>query len=169
MAFSPEPDPADDRTIQAIAVELSAMQDIARALASIRDPEVRQRVLQWTNERFGTSKPSAGRPSRSEASTSDDSALTFEHLEDLFDNAPASATRASHAPLDFSDLEMLEFSGGEPVGPESDLSVPAMCGPDSDRIAFVAPAETAADLVALIGTPADLVALAETPADLVAL
>jgi len=53
-----------DPTLDAIAVELEAMQAIARTLAGIRDPQIRQRVLEWANDRFAPASGDAGNRGR---------------------------------------------------------------------------------------------------------
>src|SRR3954453_7168969 len=98
MAVYPfSPGNTADPTLDAIAVELEAMQAIARALAAVRDPHTRQRVLQWTNDRFNIApapQPPAGRPDRSE--NIDEGSLDIEPLYDFF-NAPRPATRPPSA------------------------------------------------------------------------
>src|SRR3954468_15425900 len=72
-------------TLDAIAVELEAMQLIATALASVRDPQIRQRVLQWANERFNagpTAQPPGTRPDTTEDAA--ESGLDVEPLYDFF-------------------------------------------------------------------------------------
>lgn len=83
-----------DPTLDAIAVELDAMQAIARALAGIRDPQVRRRVVQWANDRFNlgpTPQPPGGCTLVHEKV--DESSLDVEPLYDLFD-APRPSLRA---------------------------------------------------------------------------
>lgn len=71
--------------------ELTAMQAVGRALASVSDPAVRARVLQWAVERFGaqtdvtasTSGPSAAPPSGG------DGDLTLDGVQWLFDGHAA--------------------------------------------------------------------------------
>jgi len=100
--FSPGNTP--DPTLDAIAVELDAMQAIARALAGIRDPQIRQRVLQWANERFNhrpAPQPPGGRTVVTE--TVDESSLDVEPLYDFF-NAPrptaqSQSSQAAAAPI----------------------------------------------------------------------
>jgi hypothetical protein len=98
MAVYPfSPGNTADPALDAIAVELDAMQAIARALAAVRDPHIRQRVLQWANERFNIApapQPPAGRPAPSE--NLDESSLDVEPLYDFFD-APRPATRRPSA------------------------------------------------------------------------
>src|SRR4051794_35377141 len=54
MAVYPfSPGNTSDPTLDAIAVELEAMQVIARALAGVRDPRIRQRAVQGATDRFG--------------------------------------------------------------------------------------------------------------------
>jgi len=81
-----------DPTLDDIAVELAAMQAIARALASIRDPETRQRVVMWATVRFRipTTLAAPARPT-APASLADDPALAVETLNDLFDHPRTTA------------------------------------------------------------------------------
>lgn len=89
------PDPALD----AIAVELDAMQAIARALGGIRDPQIRQRVLQWANERFNvgpTPQPPRGRTVVTESV--EEGGLDVEPLYDFFDvPRPTTQSHSSQA------------------------------------------------------------------------
>ena len=87
-----------DPTLDAIAVELEAMQAIARALAGIRDPQIRQRVLQWANERFNhgpAPQPPGGRTVVTE--NVDEGSLDVEPLYDFFD-APRPTTQSLSLP-----------------------------------------------------------------------
>ena len=88
-----------DPTLDAIAEELEAMQAIARALAGIRDPQIRQRVLQWANERFNLGprpQPPGGRTVATEKA--DESGLDVEPLYDFFDTPrPSAQSDSSHA------------------------------------------------------------------------
>jgi hypothetical protein len=88
-----------DPTLDAIAVELEAMQAIASALAGVRDPQIRQRVLQWVNERFNggpTPQPPGRRPGP--ADNVDEGSLDVEPLYDLFDAPrPAAQPRSFQA------------------------------------------------------------------------
>jgi hypothetical protein len=84
-----------DSTLDAVAVELEAMQAIARALAGIRDPQIRQRVLQWANERFNigpTPQPQPPRPRPEITETTDESGLDVGPLYDFF-NVPRPSTQ----------------------------------------------------------------------------
>jgi len=89
-----------DPTLGAITVELEAMQAIARTLAGIRDPQVRQRVLQWANERFNAARPPqpAPRP-RPETieETADETGLDVAPLYDYF-NVPRPSTQSLSVP-----------------------------------------------------------------------
>lgn len=100
--FSPGNTP--DPTLDAIAVELEAMQAIARALAGIRDPQIRQRVLQWANERFNLGpapQPPGGRTVATEKV--DEGSLDVEPLYDFFDaprpSAQSHSSQAAPAPI----------------------------------------------------------------------
>ena len=99
--FSPGNTP--DPTLDAIAVELEAMQAIAKALAGVRDPQVRQRVLQWVNERFNLAPtPPPGERAVVTANV-EESSLAVEPLYDFF-NAPrpapqSQASQAAAAPV----------------------------------------------------------------------
>ena len=99
MAVYPfSPSNATDPTLDAIAVELEAMQAIVRVLAGVRDPKIRQRVLQWANERFNIALPPQAPASRPGATESvDESSLDVEPLYDLFD-VPRPATRPPSRP-----------------------------------------------------------------------
>jgi len=81
-----------DPMLDDIAVELAAMQAIARALASIRNSETRQRVVMWATERFRipTTFAAPARPT-APASIADDPALAVETLYDLFDHPRTTA------------------------------------------------------------------------------
>jgi hypothetical protein len=98
MAVYPfSPGNTADPALDAIAVELDAMQAIARALAAVRDPHIRQRVMQWGNERFNIApapQRPGGRPGTSE--NVDESSLDVEPLYGFFD-APRPARRSSPA------------------------------------------------------------------------
>jgi len=85
-----------DPTLDAVAVELEAMQVIARALGGIRDPQIRQRVLQWANERFnGGRTPDPPRPRREPVDNSDESGLDVGPLYDFFNVARPSTESLS--------------------------------------------------------------------------
>jgi hypothetical protein len=87
-----------DPTLDAIAVELDAMQAIARALAGIRDPQIRHRVLQWANERFNHGPAPQPPGGRTVATENDESSLDVEPLYDLFDAPrPTTQSQSSHA------------------------------------------------------------------------
>jgi len=93
MAAAPSNDMTHaDPTLDDIAVELAAMQAIARALSSIRDSETRQRVVMWATERFRipTTLAAPARPT-APASSADDPALAVETLYDLFDHPRTTA------------------------------------------------------------------------------
>src|SRR3954471_24099426 len=96
MAVYPfSPGNTADPALDAIAVELDAMQAIARALAAVRDPHVRQRVLQWANERFNIApapQPPAGRPTPSE--NLDESRLAAAPVHDVVGALRAATGRA---------------------------------------------------------------------------
>jgi hypothetical protein len=88
-----------DPTLDAIAVELEAMQAIARTLAGIRDPQIRQRVLEWANDRFNAGRtPQPPRPRRETPEIADDGGLDVEPLFDFFNAAPPSTQSLSLAP-----------------------------------------------------------------------
>lgn len=97
-----------NRSLDDLNIELDAMQTIARALAGVRDPEARLRILRWTSERFAAPSPSAGVKDARPAQTSDPT-LTVEGLH-LFDDdgiiepvdepAMAPAAMAAEQPLD---------------------------------------------------------------------
>jgi hypothetical protein len=102
-----------DPTLDAITVELEAMQAIARALAGIRDPQVRQRVLQWAIDRFNIGPaphPPGGRTAADESG--DEGSLDVEPLYDLFDDPrPTTQSRSSHAaPAVISDAASADDS-----------------------------------------------------------
>ena len=111
-----------DPTLDAIAVELEAMQAIARALAGIRDPQIRQRVLQWANERFnGGRTPQPARPRPQTSDNTDDSGLDVGPLYDFFNiarpstqslsaqaDAPVSTANAAAAPVNDSLYDFFE-------------------------------------------------------------
>lgn len=111
-----------DPTPDAIAVELEAMQAIARALGGISDPQIRQRVLQWANERFnGGRPPQPPRPRPETPDDADESGLDVGPLYDLFDvarpstqslsvqaDAPAPITDAASAPAADSLYDFFE-------------------------------------------------------------
>jgi hypothetical protein len=88
-----------DPTLDAVAVELEAMQAIARALAGIRDPHIRQRVLQWANERFnGGPTPPPPRPRPETTDNEDESGLDVGPLYDFFNVArPSTQSPSSQA------------------------------------------------------------------------
>jgi hypothetical protein len=112
-------------TIDAITVEIDAMQTIARALGGIRDPEARQRVLQWVNERFSMRAHGDATSAHAEAMEPDgDSALGVDMLDDLFENPLAFiATPASHlGESEFPDFEVAEPIVAEPMFTEADLT-----------------------------------------------
>src|SRR5262245_28795502 len=83
--------------LDAISVEIDAMHTIAGVLAGIRDPDMRQRVLQWANQRFGTT-PETGATSIRTASVApnDDPSLSVDTLHDLFDGPGTCGLAASH-------------------------------------------------------------------------
>jgi len=101
MAVYPfSPGNTADSTLDAIAVELEAMQAIARALAGIRDPQIRQRVLQWANERFNAGRPpQPPRPRPETIETADESGLDVAPLYDFF-NVPRPSTQSLSAQAD---------------------------------------------------------------------
>src|SRR5258708_38862751 len=94
----------------ALNLELEAMQTIARTLIRLRDPQTRDRVLRWTNERF-TVAPAAGATPPASVATKDaqpafasDPSLTID-ARDFFPEAvvemPVPSAAASAAePLD---------------------------------------------------------------------
>jgi hypothetical protein len=82
-----------DRVLDTIAIELEAMQAIATALAAVRDPQARQRVLQWANERFNADPALLASPHRPNAAEpADDPSLAVEPLYEFFE-APRAAAR----------------------------------------------------------------------------
>jgi hypothetical protein len=123
MAVYPfSPGNTADPTLDAIAVELEAMQAIARALGGIRDPQIRQRVLQWANERFnGGRPPQPARPRPEMIENADESGLDVAPLYDFFNvarpatqslslqaDAPAPITNAAAAPAADSLYDFFE-------------------------------------------------------------
>src|SRR5256885_2654141 len=74
-----------DPTLDAIAIELGAMQAIAEALAAVRDPQTRLRVLQWVNERFNHAPHATDSAEANEMLIGDDPALSVESLYALFE------------------------------------------------------------------------------------
>ena len=136
------PDPTPD----AIAVELEAMETIARVLSGIRDPQIRQRVLQWANERFNpgpTPQPPGGRTAVTEKL--DESDLDVEPLYDLFDvprptaqspsspAAPPSVANASATPAADSLYDFFEHprAAAQAAAAQADLTAiaPAAAAP----------------------------------------
>src|SRR5215470_6964562 len=96
-----------DPNIDAIATELEAMQIIAKVLAGIRDPQTRERVVQWTYDRFMKAAPDPAPPVRPDVPKAnpdlvveyaldpdDASALSVDTLYDLFDGPPTSPATA---------------------------------------------------------------------------
>jgi hypothetical protein len=96
-------------------LELDAMLTIARALAGLKDPDTRLRVLRWTNERFTTvpaapAAPAATRRAEAPRNANGDPTLSVDGLHffedesraetpvDALVNAPAAAV--SDQPLD---------------------------------------------------------------------
>jgi hypothetical protein len=78
------------------------MQAIARTLAGIRDPQVRQRVLEWANERFNAGRPPrpAPRPGAGTIEdTADESGLDVAPLYDFF-NVARPSTQSLSVPAD---------------------------------------------------------------------
>jgi hypothetical protein len=63
--------------------ELEAMADIGRVLDTIADPDVRQRVLKWVTERFGSGAESAV-SAPAHRVVIDDAALAVDSLDDMF-------------------------------------------------------------------------------------
>ena len=111
-----------DPTLDAVAVELEAMQAIARALGGIRDPQIRQRVLQWANERFnGGPMPQPPRPRPETTEHTHESGLDVAPLYDFFPvarpsteslslqaDAPEPITHAAAAPVADSLYDFFE-------------------------------------------------------------
>jgi hypothetical protein len=85
-------EPIADSTLDALATELGAMQAIGQALSSIRDREIRQRVMAWANERFTMAPPPEPLPVRSTAmkAADEDPTLSVDSLWELFE--PRAAT-----------------------------------------------------------------------------
>jgi len=123
MAVYPfSPGNTADPTLDAVAVELEAMQAIARALGGIRDPQIRRRVLQWANERFnGGRPPQPPRPRPEIIENADESGLEVGPLYDFFNvarpstqllslqpDAPAPITNAAAAPVADSLYDFFE-------------------------------------------------------------
>jgi hypothetical protein len=111
--------------IDAISAEIGAMQAIADALTGIRDPETRQRVLQWAIERFSTTPRADATAPRASARVLDDElALGIDRLDDLFDGplactaTPVSGTVES----EFADFEVAAPVIAEPMFTEADLT-----------------------------------------------
>ena len=136
------PDPTPD----AIAVELEAMETIARVLSGIRDPQIRQRVLQCANEGFNpgpTPQPPGGRTAVTEKL--DESDLDVEPLYDLFDvprptaqspsspAAPPSVANASATPAADSLYDFFEHprAAAQAAAAQADLTAiaPAAAAP----------------------------------------
>jgi len=99
MSASSASDRPRDPSIEAITLELEAMQAIAETLAGLRDPEMRQRVLEWANERFNAPR-AAGSARRDEVPPQPDSALSVEMLYELFEvpHAVSPAARITIVP-----------------------------------------------------------------------
>ena len=64
--------------------EMEAMAAVGRALESLADPDVQQRVLRWAVERYSQSPQSVTVERRTKGSTPDP-----EDLNDLFEDEPA--------------------------------------------------------------------------------
>jgi hypothetical protein len=76
-----------------LGVELDAMATIGRTLDAIKDPTLRQRILNWANERWGDRSsvaPVADAPSGAvTAHLANDPALSLDSIGELFGDAPA--------------------------------------------------------------------------------
>jgi hypothetical protein len=76
-----------------LGVELDAMTTIGRTLDAIKDPALRQRVLNWANERWADRSsvaPVADAPSRAITTRlANDPALSLDSIGELFGDAPA--------------------------------------------------------------------------------
>jgi hypothetical protein len=80
-------------SLDELNIELEAMQTIARALAAVNDPEVRLRVLRWTNERFaGAPAGPAARAANASPTTGADPTLSVDGLHLFEDDGDAAAT-----------------------------------------------------------------------------
>jgi hypothetical protein len=72
-------------SLDELNIELEAMQTIARALAGVRDPETRLRILRWTSERFGVPVAAAPNASAAVEQRASDPSLSVDGV-DLFDD-----------------------------------------------------------------------------------
>jgi hypothetical protein len=89
-----------------LGIELDAMAAIGRALDAIEDPALRQRILNWAFDRWGTEPMHAAGSNASAVpagkAAANDPGLSVDSLGDLFGDRPAEA-RPGTAP------EILEF------------------------------------------------------------
>jgi hypothetical protein len=103
-----------------LGIELDAMAAIGRALDSIEDPVLRQRVLNWAVERWGSERSRvtgvAALSAPTVASLATDPGLAVDSLGELFGDRPAEA-RPGPAP------EILEL---EPEAPPAKAPVETM-------------------------------------------
>jgi len=81
-----------DSTTDAVSAELAAMHAIAAALARVRDPQARLRVLRWATDRFQPSTPAGVPPQAADtamivAIAEEDPTLAVENLYDLFESS----------------------------------------------------------------------------------
>ena len=81
-----------DSTTDAVSAELAAMHAIAAALARVRDPQARLRVLRWATDRFQPSTtagvpPQAADTAMIAAIAEQDPTLAVENLYDLFESS----------------------------------------------------------------------------------
>ena len=86
-----------DSTTDAVSAELAAMHAIAAALARVRDPQARLRVLRWATDRFQPSTtagvpPQAADTAMIAAIAEQDPALAVENLYDLFESSASNDT-----------------------------------------------------------------------------
>ena len=89
----------DARERDSVGAELDSMRQIAQAIEQLRDPDVRQRVLRWANERYGVTAAAplpgvmhVARPAVAEPM------MAIEELQDLFEPRPAEAGASAAAP-----------------------------------------------------------------------
>lgn len=81
-----------DSTTDAVSAELAAMHAIAAALARVRDPQARLRVLRWATDRFQASTTAGVPPQAADtamivAIAEEDPTLAVENLYDLFESS----------------------------------------------------------------------------------
>jgi len=81
-----------DSTTDAVSAELAAMHAIAAALARVRDPQARLRVLRWATDRFQPSTTAGVPPQAADtamivAIAEEDPTLAVENLYDLFESS----------------------------------------------------------------------------------